>query len=192
MPVANLLVIGQRIKKRLEEHARLSGNENPGPPTKTKRDTKGPTQARPTLQGQGLFHTFECKWSDAPPTFASSTYLPHPEEMIIPSDEAVPGYQPMPTETYPDPTEMYPEYLSLPAVIFSDAIKPETMGEFMLLFMSYGGYPIPGVHLGAELPLLYDQTPHVSASHSPAPIVPLAAPEIVADASIDSASVAFV
>ena len=49
MPVANLLVIGQRIKKRLEEYARLSGNENPGLLTKTKRDTKGPTQARPTL-----------------------------------------------------------------------------------------------------------------------------------------------
>ena len=49
IPVANLSAIGQKIKERLEEQARLSGNENPGLLTKTKRDTKGPTQARPTL-----------------------------------------------------------------------------------------------------------------------------------------------
>ena len=66
------------------------------------------------------------------------------------------------------------------------------MGEVMLLFMSYGGYPISDVDLGAVQPLLYDQTPHVSASHSRAPIVPLAAPEIVGDASIDAASLALV
>ncbi len=83
------------------------------------------------------------------------------------------------------------EYQPMPPCLedfFIDATNPE--GESTPPFMSYSGYPIPGVHLGAVQPSPYDQMPYVSASssRSPAPIVPLAAPETVTDASIDSAS----
>ncbi len=89
------------------------------------------------------------------------------------SDGAVWEYQPM------------PPYLE---DFFTDATNPED--ESMPPFMSYSGYPVPGVHLGAVQLSPYDQMPYVSASSSrtPAPIVPLAAPETVTDASIDSAS----
>ncbi len=179
--MANLLAIGERLKlKNLQQQAQIpdnassSGNENMSPPTKTKRKPTSsqakrqspPTRVRPTLQGQ-----YDCLWPNTPTTFACLTYLPPPEEMIMPSDGAVRGYRPM-------PTEMYPEYLSPPAVHFSDATKPETaylggpMDDSMPPFMSYSGYPIPGVDLDAAQPSPYDQMPHVStsSSRSPAPI----------------------
>ena len=174
------------------DDASSSGNEKPSPPTKTKRvqapktqRQSPPAQVKPTLQGQytpPMHHDdeylFQASYDDrersnTPPMFAYSTYPPPPEEMMMPSYGAVQGYRPMPTETYP-------EYLSPPAVPvtlpsmthFSDAIKRETaypggsMEENMPPYMSYSGYPIPGVDLGAAQPSPYDHMPHVSASSS--------------------------
>jgi hypothetical protein len=211
------LAIGKKLKDRLNQKAGISddasssGNENPSLPTETKRTRtpkakrqSPPSRVRPTLQDQyapPVHHEYPfqasydgCGWSNTPPIFAYPAYLCPPEGMIMPSDGAVRGYQPMPTETYP-------ECLS---VHFSDVIKPETaylggpMDEGMPPFVSYSGYPIPGVDLGAVQPFPDDQMPHVSASssRSPAPIVPplpgIATSKTVADASIDSASVALV
>ena len=121
--------------------------------------------------------------SHTPPMFTYSTYPPPPEEMIMPPYGAVQGYRPMPTESYP-------EYLSPPSVPvtlpsmthFSDAIKREAgypggAVEEGLPYMSYNGYPLPGIDMSAGHPSPYDQMPHVSASSSssarhPAPLPP--------------------
>jgi hypothetical protein len=130
-----------------------------------------------------LFQTSydERERSNTPPMFAYSTYPPPPEEMIMPSYGPVQAYRPMPTESYPEYLSPPPVPVTLPSMThFSDAIKRETgypgasMDEGMPPYMSYSGYPIPGVDLGAAAqPSPYDQMPHVSASsssRSPAPI----------------------
>ena len=173
------LETGKKLKERLEElkvragtldDALPSGNEKPSPPAETKRRPapktqrqSPPAQVKPTLQGQYtppmhqedeyLFQTSydERERSNTPPILAYSTYPPPPEEMMMQSYGAVQGYQPMPTETYP-------EYLSPPPVMlpsttnFSDAIKRETaypgrsMDKAIPPCMS--GYPTLGVDQG--------------------------------------------
>lgn len=189
----------KKLKKRLEDlerragtsdDASSSGNEKPSPPTKTKRTQtpktqrqSPPAQVKPVLPNQYtppmhhddeyLFPSYdERERSNTPPMFAYSTYPPPPEEMIMPSYGAVPGYRPMPTETYPDYLTPAPVPVTLPSMThFSDAIKREPTAtgypggpvdeSALPPYMSYGGYPLPGgVDLGAGQPSPYDQMPH--------------------------------
>ena len=181
------------------DDASSSGNEKQSPPTKAKRTQTPkaqrqtpPAQMKPTLQGQytpPMQHDDEYLFpssyddrerSNTPPMFAYQTYPAPPEEMMMSSYGAVQGYRTMATEPYTD-------YLSAPAVSvslppmthFSDAIKREpsyagaAVEDPMPPYMSYGGYPVPGVDITtAGHPSPYDQMPHVSASSSPPPQPP--------------------
>ena len=174
------------------DDASSSGNEKASPPTKTKRTAtpktqrqSPPAQVKPTMQGQytpPMHHDDEYLFpasydererSNTPPMFAYSTYPPPPEEMIMPQYGAVQGYRPMPTDTYAEYLTPAPVPVTLPSMThFSDAIKRETgypggpVDEGLPPYLSYSGYPIPGVDLGAGQPSPYDQMPHVSASSS--------------------------
>jgi hypothetical protein len=186
------------------EEASSSGNEKPSPPTKTKRTqtTKAqrqtpPAPVKPAMQSQytpPMHHEDEYLFppayddrqrSHSPPMFAYSTYPPPPEEMMMPPYGAVPAYRPMPTESYPEylSPPPVPVPVTLPSMThFSDAIKREPgypgapVDEGMPPYMSYNGYPLPGMDMSAGHPSPYDQMPHVSASASssslPRPIPP--------------------
>ena len=109
--------------------------------------------------------------SNTPPSmFAYQTYPAPPEEMMM-SYGAVQGYRTMAPEPYPDYLSAAPVPVSLPSMThFSDAIKRDPsypVDEAMPPYMSYGGYPVPGVDITHPSP--YDQMPHVSASSSPPP-----------------------
>lgn len=176
------------------DDASSSGNEKASPPTKTKRAPapktqtqrqSPPAQVKPTLQGQytpPMHHDDEYLFpqsydererSNTPPMFAYSTYPPPPEEMIMPPYGAVQSYRPMATDSYPEYLTPAPVPVTLPSMThFSDAIKREasypgaTVDDGMPPYMSYNGYPLPGVDLSAGHPSPYDQMPHVSASSS--------------------------
>ena len=182
------------------DDASSSGNEKASPPTKTKRTAtpktqrqSPPAQVKPTLHGQytpPMHHDDEYLFpasydererSNTPPMFAYSTYPPPPEEMIMPQYGAVHAqYRPMPTDTYAEYLTPAPVPVTLPSMThFSDAIKRESgypggpVDEGLPPYLSYSGYPILGVDMGAGQPSPYDQMPHVSASsaRSPAPII---------------------
>ena len=94
----------------------------------------------------------------------------------MPPYGAVQGYhRAMPTESYPEYLSPPPVPVTLPSMThFSDAIKreaaayPGAPGEEPISYMSFNGYPLPGIDMTAAHPSPYDQMPHVSASSSSA------------------------
>ena len=180
MLVAKRLTTGKKIKKRREELDRrvralddtsASGNQTPNLPTKTKRTQTLEIQSQlPSAQAapgrytppvrHGDEYVFSASynksgWSHTRPMSTYSTYLPAPEEVT------------------------YPKYLSLGSVSaslslvthMSDPISQETgyqgsgpVDEDMPPYMSYSGYPLPGVDLSSGQPSTWDEIPHVSAS----------------------------
>ena len=91
----------------------------------------------------------------------------------MPPYGAVQSYRPMATDSYPEYLTPAPVPVTLPSMThFSDAIKREAsypgapVDDGMPPYMSYNGYPLPGVDLSAGHPSPYDQMPHVSASSS--------------------------
>ncbi|EAQ85021.1 hypothetical protein CHGG_09035 [Chaetomium globosum CBS 148.51] len=176
------------------DDASSSGNEKASPPAKTKRTQAAktqkqspPAQMKPTLQGQYtppmhhddeyLFaHSYdERERSNTPPMFAYSTYPPPPEEMIMPPYGAVQSYhRAMPTESYQEYLSPPPVPVTLPSMThFSDAIKreatayPGAPAEEPISYMSFNGYPLPGIDMTAAHPSPYDQMPHTPPlSHS--------------------------
>ncbi len=62
---------------------------------------------------------------------------------------AVQGYQSMPTETYPEYLSLLPMPVTPPSIThFGEAYLGGSMDEAIPPYMSYGGYPIPGVDQG--------------------------------------------
>ncbi len=191
MLVAKRLTTGRRLKKRLEELERRvttlddtssSGNEKPSLPSKTKRAQTSKTQSQlpsaqvipgryiPPVYHDGEYH-FSASYDERGRSH-TSPMLTCSEEMTMPPYGPVQGSPLMPIETYPEYLSLEPVSVSLPVMThFSDAITEKTgyegsgpIDEDLPPYMSYSGYPLPGVDLITGQPSPWDQMPHVSAS----------------------------
>lgn len=160
---------------RASNNAPSSGNEKPSPPVTTKhtpapkapRQTP-PSQVKPVMQSQYSPPTYrddeyifpqpydKLERSYTPPMFAYAAYPPPPEEIMMPIYGAVSTYPPRPTDLYLEWLSAPPVSAMLPSMThFGDAIREEptypgvVAEESMGPYMSYNGYPLPGINLSA-------------------------------------------